>query len=144
MSDIKVRVGQQNAVKVISSISGAASGRAVIADNVIGGIASVRELKVSGISTFIGLSTFQGPIVGNNLFLSGISTFQGTINAQNLSISSIRYLNYNANGVAYFNQVGILTYTESPINAIDYSNYILTTNNSGIPFWTSVIDGGTY
>ena len=28
MSDIKVRVGQQNAVKVISSISGAAGGSA--------------------------------------------------------------------------------------------------------------------
>ena len=52
MADIKVRVGAQNAIKVLSSASG---GNALFADtatNVIGGIASVTQLDVSGISTF--------------------------------------------------------------------------------------------
>ena len=52
MSDIKVRIGQQNSVKVLSSVSGSAGGRAVVSDNVIGGIASVTALNVNGISTF--------------------------------------------------------------------------------------------
>lgn len=52
MSDIKVRIGQQNSVKVLSSVSGSAGGRAVVSDNVIGGIASVTTLNVNGISTF--------------------------------------------------------------------------------------------
>jgi hypothetical protein len=49
MSDIRVRVGQENAIKVVSSISGSSN-----AINVIGGIASVTQLNVSGISSFNG------------------------------------------------------------------------------------------
>lgn len=121
MSDIKVRVGQQNSIKVISSVSGAAGGRAVFAQNVIGGIASVTSLNVSG-----------------------ISTFGGSIYAEDLFLEKIRYLSYFPNSVAYFNQVGILTHTQNPANAINYTNYLLTTNNFGVPAWSSVIDGGTY
>ena len=72
MANVKVRVGAQNAIKVLSSASG---GRALFAEeatNVIGGIASVTALHVSGLSTFVGFSTFA-----NNVFISGISTFVG-------------------------------------------------------------------
>ena len=65
MADIKVRVGQQNAVKVIAS-NAAASNTTNTSINVIGGIASVTSLSVSGISTIIGISTFQ-----NNVFVDG-------------------------------------------------------------------------
>jgi len=57
MADIKVRVGAQNAIKVLSSASG---GNALFADtatNVIGGIASVTSLNVSGIATITGTLT---------------------------------------------------------------------------------------
>ena len=54
MADIRVRVGQENAVKVISSVSGSAGGKSITSTNVIGGIASVTQLTVSGISTFSG------------------------------------------------------------------------------------------
>lgn len=65
MADIKVRVGQQNAVKVIASNAGPSN---VIntSFNVIGGIASVTSLNVTGISTVVGISTFQ-----NNVFIDG-------------------------------------------------------------------------
>ena len=39
MSYINERVGQQNSIKVIASISGAAGGFAALSENVIGGIA---------------------------------------------------------------------------------------------------------
>lgn len=69
MPDITVRVGQQNAVKVISSVSGSAGGNAVVAKNVIGGIASVTQLYVSGISTFNGDVNITGNF--NILTISG-------------------------------------------------------------------------
>jgi cytoskeletal protein CcmA (bactofilin family) len=223
MSDIKVRVGQQNAVKVISSISGSAGGRAVTAENVIGGIGSIRELHVSGISTFVGVSTFKndvyidgdlyinddlrfdeftarnGRITGittlfnlnatgiatitnleasvtrlNTLNVSGISTFVGLttfksdvyvdgdlyvsddlvfdeFTARNAIITGITtitgglyYGPYYTNGMPYFNSSGLMVSTNSPQNGIDYTNYIMTTDNSNVPAWSNAIDGGTY
>ena len=59
MADIKVRVGQQNAVKVIASNVGP-SNIIETSFNVIGGIGSVTTLNVSGIATF-----------QNNVFIDG-------------------------------------------------------------------------
>jgi hypothetical protein len=61
-NDLKVRVGQQNAVKIVTSVSGSAGGKAVEAENVIGGIASVTSLYVSENSYFVGVTTFLGDI----------------------------------------------------------------------------------
>ena len=202
MSDIKVRIGQQNAVKIVSSISGSAGGKAVTAENVIGGIASVRELYVSGISTFVGVSTFKSDvyidgdlIVGDdlkfdeftarngnitgittlfNLNVTGVSTFVGIstfkndvyvdgdlyvsddlkfdeFTARNAIVTGIATISgglyygpYYTNGMPYFNSSGLMVSTNSPQNGIDYTNYIMTTDNAGIPAWSNAIDGGTY
>ena len=233
MSDIKVRVGQQNTIKVVSSISGSAGGSAIIAENVIGGIAYVTSLSVSGISNFVGMGTFSGDLyVGGDLYVSdnivfdeftarnanitGIGTIEtldtttGTIDflsGTNLSYSGISTLGVtsiseiyvsgvstfvgiatfknnvyidgdlyigddlvfdefrarNGNitgiltvgqslyypigqpyGVAYFDSNDRLVSTGTTSSAISETNYILTTDNSGIPTWSSVIDGGTY
>lgn len=202
MSDIKVRVGQQNAIKVISSLSGSAGGRAVTAENVIGGIGSIRELYVSGISTFVGVSTFKnnvfidgdltvgddlvfdefrarnGQITGIatlfNLNVTGVSTFVGISTfkndvyidgdlyvsddlvfdeflARNARISGIATISgglyygpYYTYGMPYFNSSGLVVSTNSPANGIDYTNYIMTTDNSSVPTWSNAIDGGTY
>lgn len=208
MSDIKVRVGQQNAIKIISSVSGASGGQAYSAENVIGGIASVRELYVSGISTFVGVSTFkndvfingsvridgdleigddlkfdafiarEGYISGiatvNNLNVIGVSTFVGvstfknnvyidgdvfvtddlTIDellARNAIITGITTISggfyygpYFEYGMPYFNPSGLMVSTSSPENGIDYTNYIMTTDNSRVPTWSNAIDGGFY
>jgi len=65
MPDIKVRVGQQSAVKVVASAFGGSltAENAQNAVNVIGGIASVTQIYNSGITT-----------LGGNLFVAGIST----------------------------------------------------------------------
>ena len=261
MSDIKVRVGQQNSVKVISSISGgsAFADLADIAKNVIGGIASVTSLNVSGLSTFVGVGTFFGDLyVGGDLYvaddivfdeltarninLTGIGTIStldttngtidflsntnlntsgiGTISTLDTTNGTIDYLNgtnvfysgiatlgvtsisqiyvsgistfvgvatfknnvyidgdlyvgddlvfdeftsRNGNitgiltvgqsfyyppgqpyGIAYFDPNDQLVSTGTTATAISETNYILTTDNSGIPTWSSVIDGGTY
>jgi cytoskeletal protein CcmA (bactofilin family) len=221
MSDIKIRVGQSNAIKVISSLSGSSGQKTV--ENVIGGIASVTQLNVSGISTFVGVSTFKndvyidgdlyinddlrfdeftarnGRITGittlfnlnttgiatitnleasvtrlNTLNVSGISTFVGLttfksdvyvdgdlyvsddlvfdeFTARNAIITGIAtitgglyYGPYYTNGMPYFNSSGLMVSTNSPQNGIDYTNYIMTTDNSNVPTWSNAIDGGTY
>jgi len=202
MSDIKVRVGQQNAVKIVSSISGSAGGRSVTAENVIGGIGSIRELYVSGISTFVGVSTFKndvfidgdltvgddlkfdeftarnGRITGiatvNNLNVTGFSTFIGIttfksdvyvdgdlyvsddlvfdeFTARNAIVTGISTISgglyygpYYTYGMPYFDATGLMVSTNSPANGIDYTNYIMTTDNSDVPTWSNAIDGGVY
>jgi hypothetical protein len=147
MSDIKVRVGQQNSVKVISSISGGSNFafNAVNAENVIGGIASVTQLNVSGISTFVGVATFK-----NNVYIDGDLIFD-EFTSRNGNITGIltvgQSLYYPAGqpyGVAYFDLNDQLVSTGTTAVAISETNYILSTNNSGVPTWSSVIDGGSY
>ena len=68
---IKVRVGQTEAIKILSS-KGGGSVATQNAVNVIGGIASVSQLSVSGISTVSNLNitgiatgSFSGNVTGN-------------------------------------------------------------------------------
>ena len=191
MSDIKVRVGQQNTIKIVSSVSGSAGGSAIIAENVIGGIADVTSLSVSGVSTFVGIGTFSGDLyVGGDLYVNdnivfdeftarngniseiltvvGIATFKNNVyidgdlyigddlvfdefRARNGNITgiltvgqSLYYPIGQPYGVAYFDSNDRLVSTGTTSSAISETNYILTTDNSGIPTWSSVIDGGTY
>jgi hypothetical protein len=147
MSDIKVRVGQQNSVKIISSISGGSdyAFNSTNAENVIGGIASVTSLNVSGISTFVGIATFK-----NNVYIDGDLVFDeftsrnGNITGILTVGQSIYYPLGQPYGVAYFDPNEQLVSTGTTSSAISETNYILTTDNSGIPTWSSVIDGGTY
>ena len=147
MSDIKVRVGQQNSVKIISSISGGSdyAFNSTNAENVIGGIASVTSLNVSGISTFVGIATFK-----NNVYIDGDLVFD-EFRARNGNITGILTVGQSfyyppgqPYGVAYFDPNDQLVSTGTTSSAISETNYILTTDNSGIPTWSSVIDGGTY
>ena len=153
MSDIKVRVGQQNSIKVVSSIAGGTSysDNSGTSTNVIGGVASVSNLNVSGLSTFVGLSTFTNDVyIGGNLYIRNDLKFD-EFTARNANITGIAtvsgsfyYGKYNAGGVAYFDSTGLMISTGSTNTAIDYTNYILTTDNVGITTWSSTIDGGTY
>jgi hypothetical protein len=153
MSDIKVRVGQQNSVKVISSISGGAAFAdfADIATNVIGGIASVTSLNVSGVSTFVGIATFKNNVyIDGDLYVSDDLVFD-EFTARNANITGIvtvgQSFYYPAGqpyGIAYFDPNDQLVSTGTTAAAISKTNYILTTDDSGVPTWSGVIDGGTY
>ena len=162
MSDIKVRVGQQNTVKIVSSVSGSAGGFAIIAENVIGGIASVTSLNVSGLSTlsslnvsglstFVGIATFKNNVyidgdlyIGDDLVFDEFRARNGNITGILTVGQSIYYPIGEPYGVAYFDSNDRLVSTGTTSSAISETNYILTTDNSGIPTWSNVIDGGTY
>jgi hypothetical protein len=149
--NIKVRVGQQNTVKVISSVSGSAGGEAINSENVIGGIASVTQLSVSGVSTFVGVATFQNDVyVDGNLYINNDLIFD-EFTARNGNITgiltvgqSIYYPIGEPYGIAYFDQDNKLVSTGTTAAAISETSYIVSTNSSGIPTWASVIDGGSY
>ena len=49
-----------------------------------------------------------------------------------------------SSGAAYFDANGKLTSTVNPAGGITTSNYVMTTNASGIPTWTTTLDGGTF
>ena len=153
MSDIKARVGQQNSIKIISSISGGAdfSSISFIAENVIGGIASVTQLNVSGLSTFVGVATFKNDVyidgdlyVGDDLIFDEFTSGNGNITGILTVGQSFYYPDGQPYGVAYFDPNDRLVSTGTTSSAISETNYILTTDNSGIPTWSNVIDGGTY
>jgi hypothetical protein len=153
MSYINERVGQQNSIKVISSISGGSNfaNFADIATNVIGGIASVTSLNVSGISTFVGIATFKNDVyIDGNLYVSDDLVFD-EFTSRNGNITGILTVGQSfyypigqPYGIAYFDPSDQLVSTGTTSSAISETNYILTTDNSGIPTWSSVIDGGTY
>jgi hypothetical protein len=148
---IKSRVGQQNTVNILSSVSGSSGGTAVSAENVIGGIASVTSLYVSGASTFVGVSTFKTNVyIDGDLYVND-DIFFDEFTARNANITgiltvgqSIYYPLGQPYGVAYFDSNDRLVSTGTTSAAISETNYILTTDNSGIPTWSNVIDGGTY
>ena len=153
MSDIKARVGQQNSIKIISSIYGGSdfSSISFIAENVIGGIASVTQLNVSGLSTFVGVATFKNDVYidgdlyeGDDLVFDEFRARNGNITGILTVGQSFYYPNGQPYGVAYFDPNDRLVSTGTTSSAISETNYILTTDNSGIPTWSSVIDGGTY
>lgn len=153
MSDIKVRVGQQNTVKVISSISGGSvfAENATNATNVIGGIASVTQLRVSGLSTFIGVSTFKSDVyidgdlyIGDDLNFDEFTARNGNITGILTVGQSLYYTPGQPYGVAYFDTNDQLVSTGTTASAISETNYILSTNASGVPTWSNVIDGGSY
>jgi hypothetical protein len=151
MADIKVRVGQQNAVKVVSSISGSAGGFASLAENVIGGIASVTSLNVSGVSTFVGIATFKNDVyIDGDLYVSDDLVFD-EFTARNANITGILTVGQSfyyppgqPYGVAYFDLNDQLVSTGTTAAAISETNYILTTDDLGVPTWSGVLDGGTY
>ena len=140
MPDIRVRVGQQNATKVISSISGVANSITHVNASDVASYAYVAGISTSVIGGVGILSSFQ---------VTGVSTFYGNVNFDNnttfLNPLNYSYGNYNGpNGIAYFNNSGNLVSSPNTYSYQSNSSYILTVNSSGNPIWTDTITGGNY
>ena len=75
-----------------------------------------------------------GTVGSDTLIVTGVSTVA----------SMIFSAGTNTNGVSYFDANGQVQSTVAPASGISTSNYILTTNASGVPTWTSTIDCGTF
>jgi hypothetical protein len=135
--NIKVRVGQTDAIKVIASVGGGAVS-ADKATNVIGGIASVTSLHVSGITTLgvttasqlqvtgittLGVTTLTD-VTAQQLFISGISTL-GITTASQLQVSGITTLGVTTASQLYVS--GVTTTTTLKVGtAVTISNGIVT------------------
>ena len=115
------------------------------------GIVRSSQLYVSGLSTFVGISTFKNNVyIDGDLYISDDLVFdEFTVRNGNITGiltvgQSFYYPIGQPYGVAYFDPNDQLVSTGTTAAAISETNYILTTDNSGIPTWSSVIDGGTY
>ena len=75
-----------------------------------------------------------GTLGSDTLIVTGVSTVASLIFSAGT----------NTNGVSYFDANGQVQSTVAPASGISTSNYILTTNASGVPTWTSTIDCGTF
>jgi hypothetical protein len=158
MANIPDRIGGQNVIKVLSNVNSPTTKLVDLSDVDVSSLADgyileynadssnfittdsirfLRNVNVTGITTtfeldVIGVTTFRGDLfVGADLYVR-------------------EYLIYDQyfdgpNGIGYFDNDGKLIGAASTENAIDTSNFILTTvEPTGIPTWTSIIDGGEY
>jgi hypothetical protein len=131
MADIRVRVGQQNSIKVVSALTGQQAGITTSASS-----AHVADYAyVAGIATNIAPGS---ALDGKSLNITGISTFSQPIQ---YSVG-----NYNGpNGIAYFNNDGKLVSGPNVTASQDHTNNaVLTVDLSGNPIWANAIDGGSY
>ena len=133
---IKVRVGQSDAIKILSS-AGGGSIDVLNAKNVIGGIASVTQLNVTGISTFN-----QNVLVGESSIIlepngqasfTGFTTFQGSefnnhVFIRNPAGNTIIFKN---EGDAFFNGIVTATKFDGQIDG-DLTGTILTPSQTNI------------
>jgi len=84
-TNFTARVGQQNAVKVVSANTTSAT-----ASNVIGGIASVSQLNVSGVSTFAGNINATSAVFSGNVTIGGTLTYEDVTNIDAIGIITAR------------------------------------------------------
>lgn len=121
-------LGKVNIAGSITNAGGAIFDNVGIASNIIS------SLPGSGDTLYIdpypiGINTGGKVIIKGDLQIYGDTTFSGI----------------NTSGSAYFDSSRKLTSTNSPeVGYASTSNYILTTDNSNVPVWTSTIDGGQY
>lgn len=92
----------------------------------------------------------SGITTTNNLFVVGVSTFTNTLNITGF-VTVTEGLYYDAddydgpNGIAYFDNTGkLISANSSETETLTTTNLILTTNDAGLPRWSSVIDGGEF
>lgn len=84
-TNFTARVGQQNAIKVVS-----ANTSSTTTSNVIGGIASVSQLTVSGISTFTGNINANDAVFSGNVTIGGTLTYEDVTNIDAIGIITAR------------------------------------------------------
>ena len=87
-----------------------------------------------GAISAVGSRIDAGDVTFTDLRVTGVSTVASLF----LSAGT------NTNGAAYFDVNGQLQSTATPSAGIQTSNFILTTNASGVPSWTDTIDCGTF
>ena len=144
-------------------------GLAELDDVNVSAAATINTLNVTGTGTIatadINGGNIDGTVIGaassaagsfttlsaNSVTLNGGTVSAGDVTFTNLRVTGISTLadlflsqGTNTNGIAFFDASGQVTSTATPSAGIQTSNFILTTNASGVPSWTDTIDGGQF
>lgn len=147
---MNVRLGSENRVKVIPSFG--ASTLKSLNDVDISNIGDDYILKYSLDDNKIVFSTELDTltigditVTGNSIQSTNISIASSVSVGGTVSTNKLYYSNnFNNNGIAYFSNSGELKSTTSPESGISTTNYVLTTDSSGVPVWTNILHGGYY
>ncbi len=100
---------------------------------------SSNQLVYNSTTTNLGIGTINPT---SKLTVQGDGKFTGVVYVTDYLVYANNF--DGPNGIGYFDNQGKLVGASSTENATNTSNFILTTDNVGIPTWTSIIDGGTY
>ena len=68
---------------------------------------------------------------------------RGTLDIKNIYFQTGDF-DATGNGIVYFDTTGKMVGAAATSSGISTSNYVLTTDASGIPKWTTTLDGGTF
>ena len=121
---------------------------------VITGVTTVSNIKIGAGSSATKIETNSGELVldsaagqvtiQDNVHVVGYATFKQGLYYRSDQGGSTGIGYSGPNGVAYFEDDGRLVSTASTVGFLTTSNYVMTTNASGVPAWTNSIDGGFF
>ena len=121
---------------------------------VITGVTTVSNIKIGAGSSATKIETNSGELVldsaagqvtiQDNVHVVGYATFKQGLYYRSDQGGSTGIGYSGPNGVAYFEDDGRLVSTASTVGFLTTSNYVMTTNASGVPQWTNSIDGGFF
>ena len=72
-----------------------------------------------------------------------VSGTRGSLDIKNIYFQTGDF-DATGNGIVYFDTTGKMVGAAATSSGISTSNYVLTTDASGIPKWTTTLDGGTF
>jgi len=133
-----------SAAATIATLNVTGTGTIATAD-INGGNIDGTAIGAASSTTAIFTTLNAGTIVTGGRLDAGQTTFD-TLRVTGVSTlaSLILSSGTNTNGAAFFDANGQLQSTATPSAGIQTSNFILTTNASGVPSWTDTIDCGTF
>ena len=121
---------------------------------VISGVATISDIKIGAGSSSTKIETNTGELVldsasgqvtiQDNFNVVGYATFKNGLYYRSDQGGSTGIGYSGPNGMGYFEADGRLVSTASTVGFLTTSNYVMTTNASGVPQWTNSIDGGFF
>ena len=101
--------------------------------------------KINTNSGELVLDSFAGQVtIEDNVHVVGYATFKNGLYYRSDQGGSTGIGYSGPNGMGYFEDDGRLVSTASTVGFLTTSNYVMTTNASGVPTWTDSIDGGFF
>jgi hypothetical protein len=121
---------------------------------VVVGVTTIFDIKIGAGSSTTKIETNSGELVldsaagqvtvQDNFQVVGYGTFKNGLYYRSDQDGSTGIGYSGPNGMGYFEADGRLVSTASTVGFLTTSNYVMTTNASGVPTWTDSIDGGFF